>query len=360
MRGSDISQQKLFSYLSPDSRVPQTHPLRPIRIMADKALKELSPVFRELYSKTGHPSIPPEQLLRSLLLQILYSIRSERMLAEQLDYNLLFRWFVGLSMDEAIWDHSVYSKNRERILHSDLAVMFLRCICSQAEAAGLLSGDHFTVDGTLIETWASLKSFRPKDEDPPVSTGGNRNPEADFRGEKRRKDTHASVTDSESRLYKKGKGKEAKLCFMGHILMENRNGLAVDTRVTRATGRAEREAALSMASDIPGTHRVSIGAAKGYDCKAFVDDLRRLSLTPHVAQKARGSALDGRTTRHKGYAVSQKKRKRVEEIFGWLKTVACLRKARYKGEEKIDWLFTLSAATYNMVRMRNLGIVASG
>ena len=360
MRGPDIQQQKLFSYLSPDSRVPQTHPLRPIRIMADKALKELSPMFRELYSRTGRPSIPPEQLLRSLLLQILYSIRSERMLAEQLDYNLLFRWFVGLSMDETIWDHSVYSKNRERILHSDLAVMFLRAICSQAEAAGLLSGDHFTVDGTLIETWASLKSFRPKDEEPPISTGGNRNPEVDFHGEKRCNDTHASVTDPESRLFRKGKGKEAKLCFMGHVLMENRNGLAVDTRVTQASGTAEREAALSMAADIPGVHRVTIGADKGYDCKQFVDDLRSLTVTPHVAQKVKGSAIDGRTTRHEGYAVSQKKRKRVEEIFGWMKTVAWLRKARYKGEEKIDWLFTLSAAAYNMVRMRNLGVVVSG
>jgi transposase len=360
MRGPDIQQQKLFSYLSPESRVPLTHPLRPIRILADKALKELSPVFRELYSRIGRPSIPPEQLLRSLLLQILYSIRSERMLAEQLDYNLLFRWFVGLSMDETIWDHSVYSKNRERILHSDLAVIFLRSICSQAEAAGLVSNDHFTVDGTLIETWASLKSFRPKDEEPPASTGGNRNPEVDFHREKRRNDTHASTTDPESRLFRKGKGKEAKLCFMGHVLMENRNGLVVDTRVTQATGTAEREAALSMASDIPGVHRVTIGADKGYDCKEFVDDLRNLTVTPHVAQKAKGSAIDGRTTRHEGYAVSQVKRKRVEEIFGWMKTVSWLRKARYKGEEKIDWLFTLSAAAYNMVRMRNLGIVASG
>lgn len=348
------------SYLSPESRVPQTHPLRPIRIMTDKALNELSPVFCELYSSTGRPSIPPEQLLRSLLLQILYSIRSERMLTEQLDYNLLFRWFVGLSMDDTIWHHSVYSKNRERILHSDFAVMFLRSICSQAEAAGLLSDDHFTVDGTLIETWASLKSFRPKDESPPATNGGSRNPEKDFHGEKRRNDTHASLTDPESRLYRKGKGKEAKLYFMGHVLMENRNGLVVDTRVTQATGTAEREAALSMASDIPGVHRVTLGADKGYDCTGFVEDLRCLRVTPHVAQKVKGSAIDGRTTRHAGYGMSQKKRKRVEEIFGWLKTVAWLRKARYKGEEKIDWLFTLSSAAYNMVRMRNLVIAASG
>ena len=275
MRGPDIQQEKLFSYLSLKSRVPQTHPLRPIRIMADKALKELSPIFRELYSRIGRPSIPPEQLLRSLLLQILYLVRSERILAEQLDDNLLFRWFVGLSMDETIWNHSVYSKNRERILHSDLAVMFLRSICSQALAAGLLSGDHFTVDDTLIKTRASLKSFRPKDKEPPISTGGNRNPEVDFHGEKCCNDTHVSVTDPKSRLFRKGKGKEAKLCFMGHVLMENRNGLAVDTRATQATGTAERG-------------------------------------------------------------------------------------ARYKGEEKIDWLFTLSAAACNMVRMRSLGVVASG
>ena len=275
MRGPDIQQEKLFSYLSLKSRVPQTHPLRPIRIMADKALKELSPIFRELYSRIGRPSIPPEQLLRSLLLQILYLVRSERILAEQLDYNLLFRWFVGLSMDETIWNHSVYSKNRERILHSDLAVMFLRSICSQALAAGLLSGDHFTVDDTLIKTRASLKSFRPKDKEPPISTGGNRNPEVDFHGEKCCNDTHVSVTNPKSRLFRKGKGKEAKLCFMGHVLMENRNGLAVDTRATQATGTAERG-------------------------------------------------------------------------------------ARYKGEEKIDWLFTLSAAACNMVRMRSLGVVASG
>ena len=275
MRGPDIQQEKLFSYLSLKSRVPQTHPLRPIRIMADKALKELSPIFRELYSRIGRPSIPPEQLLRSLLLQILYLVRSERILAEQLDDNLLFRWFVGLSMDETIWNHSVYSKNRERILHSDLAIMFLRSICSQALAAGLLSGDHFTVDDTLIKTRASLKSFRPKDKEPPISTGGNRNPEVDFHGEKCCNDTHVSVTDPKSRLFRKGKGKEAKLCFMGYVLMENRNGLAVDTRATQATGTAERG-------------------------------------------------------------------------------------ARYKGEEKIDWLFTLSAAACNMVRMRSLGVVASG
>ncbi|MCL1981167.1 MAG: IS5 family transposase [Proteobacteria bacterium] len=359
MRGHDIHQQKVFSYLSPEARVPQDHPLRPIRTMADAALKKLSPVFHELYAKTGRPSIPPEQLLRSLLLQIFYTIRSERMLVEQLDYNLLFRWFVGLSMDETIWNHSVYSKNRERLLPSDIAVLFLRSICSQAEEAGLLSDDHFTVDGTLIESWASLKSFHPRDEEPHPS-GGGRNPEVDFHGEKRSNATHVSVSDPESQLYKKGEGKEARLYFMGHILMENRNGLAVDTRVTPATGIAEREAGLSMVADVPGRKRITIGADKGYDYANYVTGLRRLNATPHVAQKVKGSAIDGRTTRHAGYAVSQRKRKRVEEIFGWMKTIAWLRKARYKGEEKIDWLFTLSAAAYNMVRMRNLGMIASG
>lgn len=359
MRGSDIQQQKLFSYVSPEARVPQSHPLRPILSMADKALKELSPVFSELYSVVGRPSIPPEKLLRSLLLQIFYSIRSERMLVEQLDYNLLFRWFVGLSMDEAIWDHSVYAKNRDRIIQTDIAVMFLRSICEHAEKAGLLSSDHFTVDGTLIESWASLKSFRPKDQEPSESSDkGERNPAVDFHGQKRTNDTHVSTTDHEARLYKKGKGKEAKLSFMGHVLMENKNGLVVDTRLTMATGKAEREAAISMAQDIPGSKRVTLGADKGYDAQEFVQDLRGLNITPHVAQRQKGSAIDGRTTRHEGYAVSQRKRKRVEEIFGWMKTVGWLRKAKYKGQEKLDWLFTFSAAAYNLVRMRSLGLAA--
>jgi transposase len=360
MRGSDTQQQMLFSYLSPEARVPQNHPLRPIREMADTALKDLSPIFRELYAAVGRPSIAPEKLFRSLLLQIFYSIRSERMLTEQLDYNLLFRWFIGLSMDESIWDHSVYTKNRDRILHTDMAVMFLRSICAQAEAAGLLSSDHFTVDGTLIESWASLKSFRPKDQAPPPPSAGGRNPEIDFHGEKRLNDTHASTSDPEARLFRKGKGKEARLSFMGHVLMENRHGFVVDTRLTQATGTAEREAAISMSMDIPGRKRVTLGADKGYDTSDFIDNLRNLHITPHVAQRAKGSAIDGRTTRHEGYAVSQRKRKRVEEIFGWMKTVGWLRKAKYRGQEKLDWLFTLSAAAYNMVRMRSLGIAASG
>lgn len=356
MRGVDSQQQKMFSYISPEARVPKNHPLRPIRKMANKALSELSPLFKEMYSEIGRRSIPPEKLLRSLLLQIFYSIRSERMLVEQLDYNLLFRWFVGLSMDDSIWDHSTFSKNRDRLLSSDIAVEFLKQICKQAEEACLLSEDHFTVDGTLIEAWASLKSFKPKDDDSSDQTGSGRNPDVDFHGQQRKNDTHESTTDPESRLYKKAKGKEAKLCYLGHALMENRNGLVVDTRVTKATGTAEREAALSMVADIPGNHQITLGADKGYDTRDFVEKLRLLKTTPHVASK-KNSAIDGRTTRHQGYQTSQKIRKRVEEIFGWMKTVGWLRKAKYRGEEKIDWLFTYAAAAYNMTRMRNLGVV---
>lgn len=355
MRGSDCQQQMMFSYISPEARVPKNHPLRPIQAMANRALKELSPIFKEMYSRVGRRSIAPEKLLRSLLIQILYSIRSERMLVEQLEYNLLFRWFVGLSMDEPIWNHSTYSKNRDRILDTDIAVAFLRQITRQAEEAGLLSDEHFTVDGTLIEAWASLKSLRPRNTDSP-DQGGGRNPEVDFHGEKRRNDTHASTTDPDSRLYRKGKGKEAKLSYMGHVLMENRNGLVVDTRVSKATGTAEREAALSMVQDIPGQHRITLGADKGYDTRDFVKNLRQLNTTPHIAQK-KNSAIDGRTTRHKGYGTSLKVRKRVEEIFGWMKTVGSLCKSKYRGEEKVDWLFTLTAAAYNLTRMRNHGVV---
>lgn len=360
VRGADSQQQKLFSYISPESRVPADHPLRPIQNMANQALKGLSPMFKEIYSAVGRPSIAPEKLLRALLLQILYSIRSERMLVEQLDYNLLFRWFVGLSMDDPVWNHSSFSKNRDRLLQTDVAVAFLRLICDQAEDAGLLSSEHFTVDGTLIEAWASLKSFCPADHEPPDKPrdNGSRNAEVDFHGQRRTNDTHTSTTDPEAKLFKKGKGKEAKLCFMGHVLMENRNGLAVDTRLTQATGTAEREAALSMVEALPGNRRVTLGADKGYDAKEFTKALRRLKTTPHVAQK-KYSAIDGRTTRHAGYQASQRIRKRVEEIFGWMKTVGGLRKTRHRGEERIDCMFTFAAAAYNLVRMRNLGLNAS-
>ena len=287
MRGDDIHQDAMFSYLSPEARVPQDHPLRPLRQMVNQALGELSRDFQAMYSREGRPSIPPEKLLRALLLQVFYTIRSERLLMEQLDYNLLFRWFVGLSMDDKVWDHSVFSKNRERFLARTWPRPFSRRILEQAAAAGLLSDEHFTVDGTLIEAWASLKSFRPKDAPPPEG-GGGRNPEVDFHGEKRLNQTHASTTDPEARLFKKGKGKEAKLCFMGHVLMENRHGLIITPRLTAATGTAERDTAEDMVGDIPGRHRITVGGDKAYDTREFVQSLRALKAVPHVAQNRKG------------------------------------------------------------------------
>jgi transposase len=327
--------------------------------MVNQALAELSGEFRAMYSREGRPSIPPERLLRALLLQVLYTIRSTRLLMEQLDYNLLFRWFVGLSLDDKVWDHSVFSKNQERFLRSDLAGAFFRRIHAQAAQAGLLSDEHFTVDGTLIEAWASLKSFRPKDAPPPE--GGGRNPEVDFHGEKRLNQTHASTTDPEARLFRKGKGKEAKLCFTGHVLMENRHGLIVSPHLSTATGTAEREAAVSLVETIPGRHRITVGADKAYDTREFVQSLRSLNAVPHVAQNCKGrkSAIDGRTTRHTGYTISQRLRKRVEEIFGWMKTVGNLRKTRHRGVERVSWMFTLTATAYNLVRIRNLMAVVS-
>lgn len=309
-----------------------------------------------MYSRTGRPSIAPERLLRALILQVLYTIRSERMLMEQLDYNMLFRWFVGLSMDDVVWDHSTFTKNRDRFLESDLAGAFFSGVISQAEEAGLLSDEHFTVDGTLIDAWASMKSFRPKEVGNDSSSGGGHNESVDFHGEKRRNDTHESTTDPDARLYRKGGGKESRLAFMGHALMENRNGLVVDTRLTLATGVAEREAALEMVSALPGRKRLTLGADKGYDTVDFVDALKELKVTPHVAQnnKRRRSAIDDRTVRHAGYAVSQRMRKRVEEIFGWIKTVGNLRKTRHRGLERVDWMFAFTAAAYNLVRMRTL------
>ena len=355
MRGEDRQQQAMFSYISPEARVPKDHPLRSIRLMVDNALSDLAPLFQEMYSEAGRPSIPPEQLLRALLLQVLYTVRSERMLVEQLDYNLLFRWFVGLSMDDNVWDHSTFSKNRDRLIEHDVATAFFQAIKGQAERAGLLSNEHFTVDGTLIEAWASMKSFRPKDEnkqDPPTS--GGRNADVDFKGQKRKNDTHQSITDPDARLLRKGPGKESKLCFMGHALMENRNGLVVDSRLTLANGTAEWDAGLDMVEDIPGTHRITVGADKGYDVPKFVNGLRELSATPHVAKKVSCTAIDDRTTRHVGYQVSQKVRKRVEEIFGWIKTTGCLRKTRHRGLDRVESVFTLTATAYNLVRMRNL------
>jgi transposase len=358
MRGIDDQQEPMFSYVSLESRIPKDHPLRPLRAMVDKALSDLYPLFQHMYSHTGRPSVAPEQLLRALLLQVLYSIRSERMLIEQLDYNLLFRWFVGLTMDDQVWNHSTFSKNRDRLISSDVAFAFFDRVREQAEAAGLLSDEHFTVDGTLIEAWASLKSVRPKDSDNPPTppSGASRNPTVNFRGEKRTNDTHASTTDPQSRLYKKGKGREAKLSYMGHLLMENRNGLAVNARLTLATGTAEGEAALAMVGERKGSRRITVGADKGYDTKPFVRRLRTLNAVPHTAQRVKGSAIDRRVTRHEGYSISQRARKRVEEIFGWLKTVAGLRRTRHRGREKVDWMFTFATAAYNLVRMRNLAL----
>jgi len=357
MRGHDHHQQQLFSYISPEERVPKDHPLRPIKKMVNKALKELTGEFAEMYSSIGRPSIAPEKLLKALLLQVLFSIRSERMLIEQLDYNLLFRWFVGLSLDEPVWNHSSFSKNRERLINSDIAIHFLRNVTAQARKAGLLSDEHFSVDGTLVEAWASLKSFRAKD-DGPGATGGTsgRNPTVNFHGEQRTNDTHESRTDPDARLYRKGSGKEAKLYYAGHVLMENRSGLVVDGCLNLASGRAERTAALQMVEHVEGRHHITVGSDKGYDTVAFIEALRNLNATAHVAQKTRGSAIDGRTTRHEGYQRSQRVRKRIEEVFGWLKTVGLLNKTRHRGQPKVSWVFLFSLAAYNLVRMRNLGV----
>jgi transposase len=305
----------------------------------------------------GRPSIPPEQLLRAQLLQMLYSVRSERLLMEEIDYNILFRWFVGLNMDDAVWDATVFTKNRDRLLEAELAKEFLARVVAQAREKGWTSDEHFTVDGTLLEAWASLKSFQRKDKEdasPPEDPG---NPSVDFHGEKRSNQTHESKTDPEARLARKGAGKEAKLSYSGNLLVENRNGLIVDSRVWEATGIAERYAALEMLQEVPGIGRVTVGGDKGFDTADFVRECRNLHMTPHVAQnlgRRGGSAIDGRTTQHTGYAISQKKRKRIEECFGWLKTIALLRKVRHRGTLKVDWIFTFACAAYNLVRMRNL------
>lgn len=357
MRGQDVQHAGLFSYRSPEVRVPATHPLRPIRQSVDTALTALSPQLAKLYAHTGRPSIAPEKLLRARLLQVLYSIRSERLLMEHLDYNLLFRWFVGLDLDAPVWDVTVFTKNRDRLLDGEVATGFFEQVLAQATAQRLLSDEHFTVDGTLIEAWAGQKSFKPKTEavpGPPPDDPGN--PSVDFRGERRTHATHASTTDPEARLYKKAAGQEAKLCFLGHVLMENRHGLVIDATVTPATGTAEREAALALVEAQAPTRRITLGGDKNYDTHQFVQALRARQVTPHVAQHTtnRASAIDGRTTRHPGYTVSQQKRKRVEEIFGWLKTVGMLRKVKLRGVQRVGWLFTFAAAVYNLVRIRNL------
>lgn len=355
MRGADLQTGSLFSYLSPDSLVPRDHPLRAIRPVVNAALERLSPAFARLYASTGRESIAPEKLLRALLLQAFYSVRSERQLMEQLTYNLLFRWFVGLSMDAPVWDVTVFTKNRERLLEGDIARGFLRAILVDPAVKPLLSTEHFSVDGTLIDAWASMKSFRPKDgSDEPLGPG--RNGERDFRGERRSNDTHASTTDPDARLYRKARGQAARLCYMGHLLMENRSGLVVDTETTHATGTAEREAAEDMAGDVAGSGRITLGSDKAFDVAEHVANLREMNVTPHVAQSTtnRSSAIDGRTTRHPGYALSQRIRKRIEEAFGWIKVPGGLRKTRHRGLERVGWTFTLTAAAYNLIRLPKL------
>jgi transposase len=351
----------LFSYVDLESRVRKDHPLRTIRRLVNEALSALEGEFSSLYSGLGRPSIAPEKLLRAMLLQAFYSIRSERQLMERLEFDLLFRWFVGLGIDDVVWDHSSFSKNRDRLLEGDIAAKFLAAVLAQPPVKKLLSTEHFSVDGTLIEAWASMKSVRPRcpedDADEPPGRNGGRNPDASFHGQKRSNATHASSTDPQARLYKKGAGKEAKLCFMGHGLMENRHGLLVDACLTQADGHAERVAALHMIephADRP--QAITLGADKGYDAEDFVNELRSMQVTPHVARNISGrrSAIYGRTARHSGYAVSLRIRKRIEEAFGWIKTVAGQRKTRFKGLERVGWAFTFAAAAYNLVRLPKL------
>jgi transposase len=317
-------------------------------------LAQLSPRFDAMYINFGRPSVPPEKLLRALLLQALYTIRSERQLMEQLDYNLLFRWFVGLGMDDAVWSPTTFTKNRDRLLDGDIAAAFFEAVLLHADAERLLSDDHFTVDGTLLDAWASHKSFRPRQDEPPTGPGGN--PAVDFRGQRRTNATHQSRTDPDARLYKKAQGRAAQLGYLGHVLLEHRSGLIVDAMVTPADGHGERDAALVMLERRPGRHRLTVAADKGYDMREFVTTLRAMTVTPHVAQhtRRRRSAIDGRTTRHPGYARSQQKRKLVEQGFGWMKTIGGLRKLRHRGGPLVDWIFTFTAAAYNIVRMRRL------
>lgn len=347
----------MFSYLSPEQRVDKDHPLRAVRAMTDEILEAMSPLFDAMYAECGRPSIPPEKLLRAQLLQMLYSVRSERLLMEEIDYSILFRWFVGLNLDEKVWDATTFTKNRDRLLEGAVAKEFLVQVVERARAAGLVSDEHFTVDGTLLEAWASLKSFRPKDgkrNTPPDNPG---NPTVNFHGEKRSNETHKSQTDPDALLARKAKGKEAKLSYSGNLQVENRHGLIVNAELLQANGRAERDAALLMLEQVGGDGRITVGGDKGFDTQEFVAECRHMNVTPHVAQnagRAGGSAIDARTTRHAGYAVSQKKRKRIEECFGWLKDIALLRKLKHRGLFKVAWIFTFAAAAYNLVRMRKL------
>jgi transposase len=355
MRGEDQGSEGFFSYVRLEARIPTDHPLRAIRELVDAALAELSRAFDRLYAREGRPSIPPERLLRALLLQAFYTVRSERQLMEQLDYNLLFRWFVGLSADDPVWDATVFCKNRDRLLDGDIAAKFFASVLNLPQVRKLLSSEHFSVDGTLIEAWASMKSFVPKDgggKPPSTRHGGGRNAERDFHGEKRKNDTHSSTTDPDARLFRKGAGKEARLCHMGHLMTENRNGLIVDARLTEANGTAERTTALDMIEHNakPGS---TVGGDKNYDTADFVAGCRERGCTPHVSQNdtTRRSAIDARTTRHPGYRISTIKRKRIEEPFGWMKTVGGLRKTRHRGRDLVEWFFVLTATAYNLIRI---------
>ncbi len=365
MRGEDQRSERLFSYVGLEARIAADHPLRAIRILTDEALAGLSQDFNKVYSRDGRPSIPPERLLRALLLQAFYTVRSERQLMEQLDFNLLFRWFVGLSMDDAVWDATVFCKNRDRLLNGDIAAKFFAGVLNLPQVKGLLSSEHFSVDGTLIEAWASMKSFVPKDGDePPSGQGeggsGGRKAERNFHGEKRKNDTHSSTTDPDARLFRKGAGKEAKLCHMGHLMTENRNGLIVDARMTEANGTAERTTALDMIEDNAGPGS-TVGGDKNYDTADFVAGCRERGCTPHVSQNNtnRRSAIDARTTRHPGYRISTIKRKQIEEPFGWIKTTGGLRKTRHCGRALVEWFFVLTAAAYNLIRIPKI-LAATG
>jgi transposase len=358
MRGSDKRSGELFSYVSLEDRVRRDHPLRAIREIANAALADLSGEFAALYSGTGRPSIAPEMLLRAMLLQAFYSVRSERQLMERLEFDLLFRWFVGIGVDDPAWDHSVFSKNRDRLLDGAIAARFLSALLAQPRVKKLLSSEHFSVDGTLIEAWASLKSFKPKEPgDDGNGAGGGRNAPANFKGQKRSNETHRSTTDPDAMLYRKGPGMEAKLCFIGHGLMENRSGLMVDARLTRVSGHAERLAALDMIQGVADRPvAITLGGDKGYDAADFVEELRTLNVRPHVAQNTSGrrSAIDKRTTRHPGYAASQRIRKRIEETFGWMKVVAGMRKTKLRGLPKVAWAFTFAVVAYNLIRLPKL------
>ena len=357
MRCKAAQQATMLTAVTPDALVPQRHPIRRIKPMVDRALRRLSPTFDRMYAANGRASVPPEHLLKACLLMALFSVRSERQFCERLEYDLLFKWFLDLNIMDHSFNHSVFAKNRQRLLEADVAKEFLLEIVAQAREQRLLSEEHFSVDGTLLEAWASVKSFRPRDEDEPPSEGGGRNPEVDFRGERRSNETHRSTTDPDARLAKKGKGKEAKLCFGAHVLMDNREGLVVDVRLTPADGVSERQAALAMLAAVPGVARITVAADRGYDTRGFVEECRSLKVTPHVAQKQR-SAIDRRTTRHEGYRFSQRVRKRVEEVFGWVKTVGGGRKLRYCGVAGNRFWMEMTTAGYNLVRLAKLAEAA--